>query len=501
MALEFDDRKYHSIFTKMYYGLFKMGYISNNYFIRFKLIFIIFTIAEIIVWLFLITTTGDDYNNHELSLKNNVFRNTKIENLSITYKNYDSEMSFFVNFLMLLYHVDYNILLIIQLIVLVLILIKVIEICYLIFFNQQVSVPTAKEKIYYTICGTIDCFIKNCGELILIIISLIPFTCKTYTEEQKKTILDFVSSITSSNGLNINHFSNLNLIGIQDKYSMQLNLTCFNGKHYVLLAISIIIMVFTFFNFIYNLFLYNSIDLISYSNNHNNYGLTDYFNNEILWFFIKCFLVCLNIFVPFSNSELVKLSTLLGVLILKMYLLFKKMIKPNNLVQNIYLMKYLFIIVFTSFTLFYSQIGNKISVAIFIMMTLISIISSFAVLNFMFSIKFSDLYVKVRFYIFKGEEISFYNINQLIFLASGYEKNITDKIVVDGFINSYIIEHMLNDEHMNELFKIVNNNSIPFKKDKNYFKSLKQLLNNIKYSISEENMIINSKFNIEVSGN
>lgn len=84
-------------------------------------------------------------------------------------------------------------------------------------------------------------------------------------------------------------------------------------------------------------------------------------------------------------------------------------------------------------------------------------------------------------------------------MTSNYEKNILDKIVVDGFVNSYIIEHMLNDDQMIELFKIVNNSSITYKKDKNYFKSLRQLLNSIKYSISEENMIINSNYNIEVS--
>lgn len=86
-------------------------------------------------------------------------------------------------------------------------------------------------------------------------------------------------------------------------------------------------------------------------------------------------------------------------------------------------------------------------------------------------------------------------------MTSNYEKNILDKIVVDGFVNSYIIEHMLNDDQMIELFKIVNNSSIAYKKDKNYLKSLRQLLNSIKYSISEENMIINSNYNIEVSKN
>lgn len=402
MALEFDGKKYHSIFTKLYYGFFKMGYVSNHYFVKFQIIFIICTVAEIFVWLFLITTTGDDYNNYKLITNNQIFNNNILDSISITYKNYDSEMSFFVNFFMLIYHADYTILLIIQLIVLTFILIKVSEIFYLTLFGQQVSIPSAKEKIFYTICGTLDCFNKNCGELVFIIIALIPFTCKTYLNEEKKAISDFVLSIASNNSKNMDLFSNLSTIGDQQKYNIQLNLTCFNDKHYVLVVLSILIMLFVFFNFVFNLIFYNSIDLISYTHAHNNYGLTDYFNNEILWFFLKCSLVCLNLFIPFSNAELVKLLTFLGVLILKLYLLYKKMIKSNNLVQNVYVMKYLFLIIFTSFILFYSQIEDKINAPIFIMIVIISILSSFTVLNLLYYLKFSELYVKVRLLLFLG---------------------------------------------------------------------------------------------------
>jgi hypothetical protein len=410
MVLEFESKSYNSAFTRFYYAIFKSGYIANRFHYKINLNYTIGTIIESILIVFILLTNYTDYKNPNIRIDGNIFSSNITKPLN--YTNFDTDLSFFVNFLNPFYHLSKDSIYIVYVVLIIIFILKIVEFLYFCVSGVNIINANNRQKLLYTIWANIDLFMRTCGEIIFLILCLIPFSCDNNTSNTITTnsVLTNITNSTTASVLNTlnntinstitivsNSTSNTtststNSTGNSTKYNIQLDMVCFTGNHIPYLIIAGLLLLFLLFNFIFSLYFYDPCDVIS----EENYGVSDHFNKDLLWLLIKLDLVLLNLFDPtVDQGELIKICIFIGLNILSLFFTYKKLVKSDNYIQEIGIIKEGFLLSVSVFTLSYTFTNIKISIMVFILMILISfMVGNFIKIAF-FSYKFSGIYARV----------------------------------------------------------------------------------------------------------
>jgi hypothetical protein len=76
-----------------------------------------------------------------------------------------------------------------------------------------------------------------------------------------------------------------------------------------------------------------------------------------------------------------------------------------------------------------------------------------------------------------------------------YDTDKYSRIIINGYINTYNIEQNASDDPKAlEIHELVNNNKLSVDANKSTYHSIEELLQSVKYSLTEENLIISNSF-------
>lgn len=367
MVLEF-HRKSDKILDKMYYSILKCGYVANKFTLNYNLYYIIGTIGEIILMIYMICTNYSDYNDATIRTNSNIFKT--VDNSTYEYSNFDDEMSFFINFFNIYYHLGLTSFYVLLSILVLIFFSRIFQFIYFMSDSANIINPERKELIFFYYISILDLFMRTVGEFMMLLISLIVFSC---SKVEVTNPIDSTSTITT----------NMN---------SQLNIECFKGDHILLVVMSGIILLAILVNFTYSLYFYDPNDVIT----KKNYGVSDNFNRNLLWFIIKINLIVMNLFEPIkSQGELVKLCIFIGINLINQFYTYKTLVKSNCFVQDVRIIKENFLLVISILVLCYSITNTKITIMIFILMILIALMIGYFVKRVFYTYKFSELYARV----------------------------------------------------------------------------------------------------------
>lgn len=353
MILNFENKNYESMWQRILYSLFKMGYVSSKYLFIYKVVFTITTILETLLLISLLSTNYEDFVNPNIRTYAN-FLTKEFNSSQFTYSNFDEEMSFFINFFNMIFHLDLTLYYVALGFCLSVFLLKIVEFAY--FLRARISVinPTGFKSVFFYTCSIVDQIMRAFGEVGFMCIALVAFSCK-------------------------------------DNRSVLFDLECFSSQHIILVILAGVILLYIILNLLFFVYFYDPCNL----QEDGNFGLSENFNQDLLWFCAKVVLVAFNVFNPWTVVELVKVSCYIGINLLYFLILYKKITKFNNFFQNAIIIKQISLLMYAVFILIYILTSTKISILVFIIVIVSCTIVGYLVKELILYLKTENLYARV----------------------------------------------------------------------------------------------------------
>lgn len=455
-----------TIKSKLINSLLKTAYISNRYIYKFKYFMYIWTILEIILMLSLLSISYKDYTNINIKSDSNIFlynsyinnlnfnvnvynksnihsnNNTKenlSDNIEVLNKNYkygykyygfDDIMSYIINFFNFMFYFNANTIFLCQASILLFFLIKLYQLVYYFIINNNSTVilPSEKTLIMYYLISSVDLFMLIVGDLFTIILGVIPLSCNNDVNIQ----LNYICIIYYDS----NNFKNTDSLFYKNNY------------YFPLICMSVIVLTYNLLNFIFNIYLFNCIDLIHKS----NYGISNNRSKSIITYASKILLVLCTITNVFGKiNEIAKLGLYIGLSMLSLIFTYRNLSKVSNYAQDIIIIKEVFFLLYAIFRLIYIITSIEIELLVYVLMILSCLIISCLIHWLIFWIKFNSLYTK-------EEDLNkYYNYILILELILSYNINQYYRIVINGFVNNYNIENnSINNDTVKKLHEVIN---------------------------------------------
>ena len=449
MVLVFESKTYESLSQRVLFSIFKYGYIAQKYQIFSKITYLINIFVEILLTIFLISIDYKDLTNKDIHNYGNIY-NSNFNQTKFQYQNFDSKMSFFINFFDFLTKTSQNLFYFVVAFILLFFLIKVAEFFY--FFVPKISVINAKgiKRIMFYILSFQDQMFKTYFDLLVLTLTVSVFSCK-------------------------------------DSKQIFYETECYSDSHLVITVLcGFILFIFLIYSIIQSFF-YDPCNLI----NKDNFGISENLVNDLILILQKIGLVICDCFFLINQYQgIIKLGIYAFLSLCMLYFIYKNQYKFHNFYQNIIIVKTVILLVYSVVLLLYIVFDKKMNIFIFLITLGCSVLMGSLVFEVFKRAKTFSLYTR------EHNLESYPHLIYVIEMILRYQSNKIYKIIINGFIQCYNIEYDESKEKCQEIDSIIglskNDSILDLEYHDQQIQSRKDLIkpNNVKYLLTIVNMLI-----------
>ena len=391
MVLLFENKTYDTFSQRLLFSIFKFTYVSNKYQFFYKSIYIVSSLIEILHMLFLLSVNYNDLTSSTIHEYGNLY-NSNFDKTKFEFSNFNSNMSFILNFFDVLTKMSKKVFFIAILLFLSLVLLKIFELIY--FMRSRVTVINAKglKKFIFYFFSIEDQLMKTCLDTMIIYVSISTFSCKN----------------------KVNYFVD--------------NIKCFQTFHIFLCVFSAIILFLILFYEIILCIFYDSSNLIE----NDNFGISDNSSSDTLYFIQKLVVIIINLYHITGNQEKFKLIIFFIISAFRLKNMVNNLCKFNNIYQYLMIFKTSFLTFYVLILFLYIMFKKKINIYVFFLITFSSIFIGY--LTCQNTLKFK----KYKLYTREKDLENYTNILFLIHMILNYNDK-QNKIILNGFIQCYNI--------------------------------------------------------------